>query len=70
MIISARNQLKGKVKSVILGKVMAEVVLELNTGEELVSAITRNSAESLKLEVGQEVVAIIKSTEVIIGINE
>lgn len=67
MEISARNQLKGKVKSVKLGSVMAEVVVELGTGEEIVSAITRGSAESLGLKEGDEVVAIIKSTEVIIG---
>jgi molybdopterin-binding protein len=67
MELSARNQLKGKVKSVKLGNVMAEVVVEISTGEEIVSAITRNSAESLSLKVGDEVVAIINSTEVIIG---
>jgi molybdopterin-binding protein len=67
MQISARNQLKGKVKSVKLGNVMAEIVIELGTGEELVSAITRGSAESLNLAPGDEVVAIIKSTEVMVG---
>lgn len=67
MQISARNQIKGKIKSVKLGEVMAEVVIELGTGEEIVSAITRGSVESLGLKVGDEAVAIIKSTEVIIG---
>lgn len=67
MQISARNQIKGKIKSVKLGEVMAEVVIELGTGEEIVSAITRGSVESLDLKVGDEAVAIIKSTEVIIG---
>ncbi|MBN9391688.1 MAG: TOBE domain-containing protein [Chloroflexi bacterium] len=67
MQISARNQLKGKIKAVKLGEVMAEVVIELGTGEEIVSAITRGSVESLGLKVGDDAVAIIKSTEVIIG---
>ncbi len=67
MQLSARNQLKGKVKSVKLGNVMAEVIIELGSGEELVSAITRGSAESLNLQVGEEVVAVIKSTEVMVG---
>lgn len=67
MQISARNQIKGKIKSVKLGEVMAEVVIELGTGEEIVSAITRGSAESLDLKTGDDAVAIIKSTEVIIG---
>jgi molybdate transport system regulatory protein len=67
MQISARNQIKGKIKSIKLGEVMAEVVIELGTGEEIVSAITRGSVESLDLKVGDDAVAIIKSTEVIIG---
>ena len=64
---SARNQLQAKVKSVKLGTVMAEVVVELPDGQEIVSAITRASAESLNLKAGDAVVAIIKSTEVMIG---
>lgn len=66
MHISARNQLHAKVKSVTLGAVMAEVVLEVANGEEIVSAITRSSAESMNLNVGDDVVAIIKSTDVMI----
>ena len=68
--ISARNQLQAKVKSVTLGSVMAEVVLEVANGQEIVSAITRTSAESLNLKAGDEVLAIIKSTEVMIGKEE
>ena len=67
---SARNQLQAKVKSVKLGAVMAEVVVELADGQEIVSAITRTSVESLNLKQGDAVIAIIKSTEVMIGINE
>jgi molybdopterin-binding protein len=67
MQISARNQLKGKIKSIKLGNVMAEVVIELSSGEEIVSAITRGSVESLGLQAGDEAIAIIKSTEVIIA---
>ena len=64
---SARNQLQARVKSVNLGTIMAEVVVELPDGQEIVSAITRTSAESLNLKAGDAVVAIIKSTEVMIG---
>ncbi len=67
MHLSARNQLRGTVKSVTLGAVMAEVVVSLPDGQEIVSAITRASAESLNLQPGDQVAAIIKSTEVIIG---
>ncbi len=67
MQMSARNQLKGTIKSVKLGTVMAEIIVELPDGQEIVSAITRSSAEALHLQAGDQVVAIIKSTEVIIG---
>ena len=67
---SARNQLQAKVKSVKLGSVMAEVIVELSDGQEIVSAITRTSAESLNLQTGDDVVVIIKSTEVMVGKNE
>jgi molybdopterin-binding protein len=66
---SARNQLQGRVKSVKLGAVMAEVVVELPDGQEIVSAITRTSAESLNLKQGDAVLAVIKATEVMTGIN-
>ncbi len=63
---SARNQLNAKVKSVKLGTVMAEVTIELADGQEIVSAITRTSAESLNLKEGDSVLAVIKSTDVMI----
>ena len=65
MALSARNQFKGTVKEVKLGNVMAEVVITVGS-LEIVSAITRSSAESLKLKAGDSVTAIIKSTEVMI----
>ena len=64
-MLSARNQIKGTVKSVKLGNVMAEVVVEAN-GVELVAAITRGSAEALNLQAGDAVTAVIKSTEIMI----
>ena len=66
MQISARNQLQGRVKEVVLGTVMAEVVVDVG-GQELVAAITRRSAEALGLKAGDTVTAIIKATEVVIG---
>lgn len=66
MELSARNQLKGKVKSVKVGAIMAEVVVDVD-GRELVSEITKSSVERLGLKVGDAVTAIIKSTEVMIG---
>jgi molybdopterin-binding protein len=64
--LSARNQLRGTVKSVTLGNVMAEVVVDVG-GQEIASAITRGSAERLGLAEGDEVVAIVKATEVLLG---
>jgi molybdopterin-binding protein len=64
-MLSARNQFPGTVKSVKLGNVMAEVIVSVGK-LEIVSAITRASAESLNLQAGDAVKAIIKSTEVII----
>ena len=65
-MLSARNQFKGTVKSVKLGNVMAEVVITVGP-LEMVSAITRGSAESMGLKQGDEVTAVIKSTEVLIA---
>jgi len=64
-MLSARNQFKGTVKSVTLGNVMAEVIITVGS-LEMVSVITRGSAERLKLKAGDAVTAIIKSTEVLI----
>ena len=64
-MLSARNQFRGTVKSVKLGNVMAEVVVQVGN-LEIVSAITRTSAESLQLKPGDAVRAVIKSTEVLI----
>ena len=66
MKISARNQLKGTVKTTKIGSVMAEVTVEVDAGE-VVAAITRGSVESLGLKAGDRVTVIIKSTEVMIG---
>ena len=67
MELSARNQLRGKVKSVKLGAVMAEVVVELAGGQEVVAEISKGSVERLKLQGGDAVTAIVKATSVMIG---
>jgi molybdopterin-binding protein len=66
MQLSARNQFPGTVKSVKLGAIMAEVVIDVG-GRELVSEISKASAERLGLKTGDAVTAIIKATEVMIG---
>jgi molybdopterin-binding protein len=65
MALSARNKLPGIVEEVQLGGVMARVVVKV--GDNLIeSVITRTSAEELGLKAGDAVVAVIKSTEVMI----
>jgi molybdopterin-binding protein len=67
MELSARNQLSGTVKDIHLGGVMAEITVEIAGGQELVSVITRSSAQRLELKAGDQVTVIIKSTEVMLG---
>jgi molybdopterin-binding protein len=67
MKISARNVLKGKIKSVTPGAVNSEVIIELAGGAEVVSIITKGAAESLKLAVGKEVYAVIKASNVMVA---
>ncbi|HXY69502.1 MAG TPA: TOBE domain-containing protein [Gemmatimonadales bacterium] len=64
--LSARNQLKGRITALKVDGVMAEVRVGIGD-QELVSVITRGSAERLKLRRGDAVFAVIKSTEVMIG---
>ena len=66
MQISARNKLAGTVTSITLGGVMAEVVVTVGDNE-IVSVVTRTSAEELGLSEGDAVIAIIKSTEVMLA---
>lgn len=66
MELSTRNQLPGTVTRITLGSVLAEVVVDVD-GHEVVSAITRHAVERMGLGEGDEVVVLIKATEVMIG---
>ncbi len=70
MKLSARNILKGKVVKVTRGSVNAEVTLQLAGGEQIVSIITNTSAKNLKLKEGKEAYAIIKASNVMMGVDE
>jgi len=67
--LSARNVFKGKVKSIKPGAVNSEVVIQLQGGLEVVSVITKTSTENLSLKEGKDVYAIIKATNVILGVD-
>jgi molybdopterin-binding protein len=69
MKISARNVLKGTVKSVNHGAVNTEVIVELPGGTEVVSIITKTSAEQLKVAKGTQVYAVIKASNVMIAVD-
>ena len=70
MEISARNGLTGKVEDVKLGEVMASIKIEITEPGVITAVITRESAEELDLKEGDEVKAIIKSTEVMVALKE
>jgi len=59
--------LKGKVKSIIKGPVSSEVTVELAGGDNIVSVITKTSADNLELAQGKEVYVVIKATNVMIA---
>ncbi|HEY4867509.1 MAG TPA: TOBE domain-containing protein [Candidatus Dormibacteraeota bacterium] len=66
MELSARNQLKGVIRGVKTGQVMAEITVEVEAGS-VVAAITDSSRERLNLQDGDQVTVFVKSTEVMIG---
>ena len=64
---SARNQLPGTVRSVDRGAVLANVVIPLDGGQEVVAAITKDAVDQLGLAEGDVVTTVIKATEVMVG---
>ena len=69
MKISARNVLKGVVKSIQHGAVNSEITVELPGGIEVVSIITKTSAENLGLKVGGEVYTVVKASNVMLAVD-
>lgn len=66
MEISARNQLKGTVTAIVRGAVSGEVSMTVG-GQSMTASITLSSIDRLGLKVGDQVVAIIKASDVMIG---
>lgn len=70
MRLSTRNQLTGTITEVNLGAVMATVKVRLDGGEQIVTAsITKDAAQELGLAEGGSATVLIKSTEVMIGVD-
>jgi molybdopterin-binding protein len=66
MKVSARNLIPGKIKSIVMGPVNAEVVVEVAPGIEVVSVITANSVKNMGLKEGSVVKAMIKASNVML----
>lgn len=69
MRLSARNVLKGKIKQIKVGAVNTEVIMELSKGVEVVSIITKESAQNLQLAAGKDAYAVIKASNVMIAVD-
>lgn len=69
MKLSTRNQLKGKVTSITKGLVNSEIIIQLSEKSQVASIITNGAVESLGLQEGTEVIALIKSSNVMLGIS-
>ena len=69
MKLSARNVIKGKVKKVTHGAVNSEVIVELPGGAEVVSIITKTSADNLGLAAGKEVYVVVKASNVMLAVD-
>ena len=69
MKLSARNVLKGRVVAITPGAVNVEVVIEIAPSVQVVSIITKSSAESLGLAVGKEAYAVVKASSVMVAVE-
>ena len=65
MKVSGRNRLKGEVKKIVLGEVMAKIILQVGDNR-ITSVITKEAAEEMQIKEGKEMTALIKATEVML----
>ncbi|MBV8487623.1 MAG: molybdopterin-binding protein [Planctomycetaceae bacterium] len=69
MRLSARNVLKGTVVKIVPGALNAEVIIQVAEGVQIVSIISKESATNLGLSVGSPAYAVIKASNVIVGVD-
>jgi len=69
MKLSARNQLKGKIVGVTKGQTTAHVRIDIGGGVIVTSSITNEAVDELKLAKGQTAYAIVKASDVMIGVE-
>ena len=70
MQISARNQIIGTIEKISLGAVNSEIQMKLKSGKSIVSIITNSSVENLGLAINDEVVAVVKSNNVLLSTTQ
>lgn len=68
MKLSARNMLKGKIVEVTKGTTTAHVKIDIG-GQIVMSAITNEAVDALKLAKGQDAYAVIKASDVMVAID-
>jgi molybdopterin-binding protein len=67
--LSTRNQLTGTIAAIEIGSVMSVVKVDLDGGQQVTASVTKDAVEELGLTVGTPVTALIKSTEVMLGVE-
>lgn len=67
MRLSARNQIKGKAAEVKKGQTTAHVRIDIGNGVIITSSITNEAVDELGLKAGDEVVAVIKASDVMVA---
>ncbi len=67
MKLSARNQIKGKIAELHKGQTTAHVRIDIGNGVVVTSSITNEAVDELSLKVGDDVVAVIKASDVMVG---
>jgi len=68
MKISARNTLKGKIAKITKGATTSHVLIDVN-GAMVTASITNESVDELKLKEGMDAFAIVKSSDVMVGVE-
>lgn len=69
MKLSARNRIKGRIIDVKMGATTAHVKIDIGGGQVITSAITNEAVDELDLTVGREAYAVIKASDVMIGMD-
>jgi molybdopterin-binding protein len=70
MTLSARNQIKGRVASVVRGPVNSMVKIDIGDGRHITASVTTEAVDQLRLVVGSEAAAVFKASSVMISVDD